>query len=395
MTRHHPPGPHKRTNKGTNKEARAGPQHGRRGVPAYGVLKGTVVGSKPDGGAPEEHFEIWVKAAGVDYRFAVNVRSQTAPVDVLYLVNQDFHHPLTAALTDLPVGYTSLQGVRDAPAVDYIRGNLFDATAMRVLPSGLGAHNPLSDLIASYVDRARRDPAGEDGAAGGGGSGRGAAGRGAAGPVIYAFGSRWGPEVTKRDQYFRFRPGNGIHDIHMNQGNPHAQGKHDFFNDNGVWQDGAVFLHFPDVDQWVAIFLAFASQVWHTDDETGAPLIEQAAPAPARVGAATYLAPSGADLSVRIVAARLEPPTITLLNASPSGVNLQGWALADVAAHNVPLDGALASGETRAIALPAGVTLSKDGGVVTVLNDHGLKVDGASYTADDMQHAGWTHVFRS
>ena len=37
--------------------------------------------------------------------------------------------------------------------------------------------------------------------------------------IIYAFGERWGPEENTPDSYFHFEPGNGIHDIHMNQGN--------------------------------------------------------------------------------------------------------------------------------------------------------------------------------
>jgi uncharacterized protein YukJ len=53
--------------------------------------------------------------------------------------------------------------------------------------------------------------------------------------VIYAFGQQWGPETKKRDKYFRFLPGSGIHDIHMNQGN---DGK--YKKDNGAYQDGAL-----------------------------------------------------------------------------------------------------------------------------------------------------------
>jgi hypothetical protein len=37
--------------------------------------------------------------------------------------------------------------------------------------------------------------------------------------LIYAFGVYWEPENNKKDEYFGFKPGNGIHDIHMNQGN--------------------------------------------------------------------------------------------------------------------------------------------------------------------------------
>ena len=35
----------------------------------------------------------------------------------------------------------------------------------------------------------------------------------------YAFGERWGPETPSKDKVFGFKPGNGVHDIHMNQGN--------------------------------------------------------------------------------------------------------------------------------------------------------------------------------
>lgn len=51
--------------------------------------------------------------------------------------------------------------------------------------------------------------------------------------VIYAFGQRWGPEADECDQYFDYLPGNGIHDIHMNQGN-----SKNWANDDGPWQDG-------------------------------------------------------------------------------------------------------------------------------------------------------------
>ena len=73
-----------------------------------------------------------------------------------------------------------------------------------------------------------------------------------------------GAEATTRDKVFGFLPGNGVHDVHMNQGNSQQ-----FRRDDGVWQDGGLLLHYPTQDQWVAIFLAFQSQAWHTDDRTG------------------------------------------------------------------------------------------------------------------------------
>jgi uncharacterized protein YukJ len=65
------------------------------------------------------------------------------------------------------------------------------------------------------------------------------------------------------DEVFGFEPGRGVHDIHMNQGNP----RHDHHaSDNGVWQDGAVLLHLKRDQRWVAVFLAFQSQQWQTDE---------------------------------------------------------------------------------------------------------------------------------
>jgi uncharacterized protein YukJ len=94
-------------------------------------------------------------------------------------------------------------------ALDYIRGNLFDTTQMKPLPYNLpGPDNDLNELFHKYVDKAISMETSE----------------------IYAFGQRWGPE-NKRDPYFGFRPGNGIHDIHMNQGN-----RDEWVKDDGTWR---------------------------------------------------------------------------------------------------------------------------------------------------------------
>ena len=114
---------------------------------------------------------------------------------------------------------------------------------MRALPSSLpGPDNDLSDQLEHFIKRAIQEPD----------------------ATVYAFGQRWGPEPQTRDKIFNFLPGLGIHDIHMNQGNVPP-----FLGDDGVWQDGGLVLQFPSTQQWVALFLAFQSQAWHTDDTTG------------------------------------------------------------------------------------------------------------------------------
>jgi uncharacterized protein YukJ len=132
---------------------------------------------------------------------------------------------------------------------------------MRTLPPDLsGPDNDLADLLDHYVARAIADPA----------------------ATLYAFGQRWGPE-PQPDKVFGFSPGGGVHDIHMNQGNAGQ-----FQRDDGVWQDGALVIHFPAEPRWVGIFLAFQSQSWHTDDVTGHAITatQQAASSAVRIASA-------------------------------------------------------------------------------------------------------------
>jgi uncharacterized protein YukJ len=69
--------------------------------------------------------------------------------------------------------------------------------------------------------------------------------------VIYAFGSAYA-DSGKVD---------GIHDIHMNQGNP----ANNHGADNGVWQDGALLIHLPSAGTWTAVFIVFQTEIWSTD----------------------------------------------------------------------------------------------------------------------------------
>jgi hypothetical protein len=178
-----------------------------------------------------------------------------------------------------------------------------------------------------------------------------------------------GLEASIRDKVFGFLPGNGVHDIHMNQGNSQQ-----FRGDDGVWQDGGLLLHYPTQDQWVAIFLAFQSQAWHTDDRTG-----HAIPTPE---------PGEPDHTVRIVAALVNPAgpapeaeTVTLVNASPQAIDLAGWSILDREKRRLVLDaGSLAAGDTIRIPLSPPVALGNRGGLITLLDLDGLKVDGVAYT---------------
>lgn len=324
----------------------------------YGVLKGRAIDTRREDGEDTPHYQIHMLAGATHYRIAVNVQSQEAPSELLFLVDEQFQHPITAQLVDLPEDFTPLASQPGGAALDFIRGNLFDHLDMRELPpSQPGPDNDLSDRLEHYALRAVRE----------------------SDAVVYAFGQRWGEE-TKPDKIFHFSPGNGVHDIHMNQGNVAR-----FAGDDGVWQDGGLLLHFPSTDQWVAIFLAFQSQAWHTDDATGHRI---------------DTAPEAGDLRVRIVGALVNPvgpapehEMVTLLNASPNPVDLAGWQIADRLKRKCQLVGQLAPGATTVVELPETVQLGNKGGIITLLDSQGLKVDGVSYTQEQAGKEGWTVVF--
>jgi hypothetical protein len=212
----------------------------------------------------------------------------------------------------------------------------------------------------------------------------------AEGGTIYAFGERWGPEHSTRDKVFGFLPGNGVHDIHMNQGNAGR-----FVDDDGVWQDGGLLMHFEADDQWVGVFLAFQSQAWHTDDSTGHTVLD-----PGEGGPAPEPGASEPDFQVQIVAALVNPvgpapeqETVTLLNRSPASVDLTGWSIADRLKRKQALSGSIAPGATTVVRLAGEAQLGNSGGIITLLNREGLKVHGVSYTASDVREEGWTRVF--
>ena len=143
------------------------------------------------------------------FRVAVNVRSsESNSPDLLYNLDDDFQHPVTDKIRQFNRGYTKLQNNVNTGAVDYIRLNMYDILQMQIIPSSLpGPDNDLSELLEFWVKKAKNEQA-----------------------EIYAFGEKW-PSTSSPDRYFPNIPDQGIHDIHMNQGNPYPG---NFSKDNGV-----------------------------------------------------------------------------------------------------------------------------------------------------------------
>ncbi len=200
----------------------------------YSVLKGTPVsGALSKDSRP--HYLIELTANGTQWQIAVNVESDTGSgvnAEVLYRIDENWTAPDPAALTALPMGVTALAGKDASPAIDYVRSQvdgqpLITRAQMTDLPlPGQTTDENLKNAVVQYLDKAIAD---KDG-------------------VIYAFGAL-------------YTSSNGIHDIHMNQGNP----ANDHAGDNGIWQDGLLVFSMPSSPQWVAIYVAFQDEVWTTD----------------------------------------------------------------------------------------------------------------------------------
>ncbi|KAA6439257.1 DUF2278 family protein [Dyadobacter flavalbus] len=328
----------------------------------YSILKALVIGKKL-ATSSSPHYQILVQdESGMQHRVAVNAKSQLPPSELLYYFDDDFQHELTdkIAEADLPSGFTSIASRPDGLALDFVRRNLFDTSKMKALPLDLpGPDNDLNEKLDFYIKKAVGDPT----------------------VVLYAFGEKWGSEPDKKDQYFGFLPGSGIHDIHMNQGN---EGR--FERDNGIWQDGGILLHFTLTDQWVALFLAFQSQSFHTDDS----------------GNAVSEAPSQSSErgDVYIIAALASPESgqqekVYLLNASGTSISLDGFVLTDMLNRRHPLDGkTIGAGEMLIVMLDnSTIQLGNNGGTLSLLDPDGKTMDGVSYTKKQSGIKGKLIVF--
>jgi uncharacterized protein YukJ len=205
----------------------------------YGALRGRPVAARTERVDDQPHYQIHVVArGGRSYRVAVNVQGADRSA-LLFFANEDFQHPLTSRLESLASGYSTLQRAAGGVALDFVRSDVVQRSAMRTVAADvLGPDNDLNEYIDRYVQLAIH----------------------AAHAEIFALGEPWGPEPRKADPVFRFMPGGGMHNVHMNQGNVARHRGED-----GVWQDGALFIHLPEQPRWIAIFLAFQSQAWLTD----------------------------------------------------------------------------------------------------------------------------------
>jgi uncharacterized protein YukJ len=211
----------------------------------YSVLAGRPIAVAKQAVGSGAHLKITVEAKGGPFSAAVNVQSAEGS-EVLYATIEGFTPPNVAALSALPRGLTMLRSEPGGFALDYLRQKVDDEPMITLedmmhLPKmppwdapGISpeecammtaASSELEHALLTLLKMTMED---EDG-------------------QLYVFGAAAGSK--------------NVSGVHMNQGNP-AGG---FRSDNGLWQDGAVFLHLPSRRMWVGVFLAFQNQSWRTD----------------------------------------------------------------------------------------------------------------------------------
>jgi uncharacterized protein YukJ len=217
----------------------------------YSVLAGQPTAGKVVSGS-SAHYQITMQAPGGPFTVAVNIQSVDGS-EVLYAIEEEFTPPDLAALTALPMGMTALTSEPGGLALDFVRSTvngqpMVTKAQMTLLPQmtakvkGASAEDEmiqrsrakaLENAVVTLLNMTIADKGG----------------------VIYAFGSAFA-DSGKVD---------GIHDIHMNQGNPVGGKSGGFSGDNGVWQDGALFINLPSKGTWTAVFIAFQTESWATD----------------------------------------------------------------------------------------------------------------------------------
>ncbi len=341
------------------------------GVPSYGVLRGVVVQhGREDGDASSPHLQLIVEAKGERWRCAINVLSSDAKAspeekEVRFaIVDPLTSHPILGRLGDLAEGFTPLPQRKTGSTLDFVREPLFKPEDMRHLPFfGPGVGDDLQDLLEVYVNKAEGKPA--------------------ATAEVFVWGSKFsGGAPRPADKQFKTKQ--GVHNVHMNQGNPAGS----FFGDNGIFQDGGVIFRFPD--RIVGVFLRFESQTFQTDD-TGAPrtaekVIDSGLKRPAVAIVAAVVNPGGEEAGHE---------TVTLIDTLALPVNLAGWTIEDRDGNSDSLNGVqLRGGEAKLIVLTGqGARLGNNGGAISLRDRDGARIHSVTYSKEDAVEPGRTILF--
>ena len=187
----------------------------------YGVVVGKVIKTHDERNDNTPHYYLTVDAGNSgEYTVPINVRSKDKHrPDLLYYSDENYNAKAITILPTLESGFHEINyhsGEKADIAVDFIRSRLFDPKKMKIVRSNqTGPDNDLSDFINKYMKKAEGNPE----------------------AIIYAYGTHF---TTN---------GKGVHNVHMNQGNTKYSPE-----ENDIFHDGCVLIHFRDEDKWIAYF---------------------------------------------------------------------------------------------------------------------------------------------
>jgi uncharacterized protein YukJ len=211
-------------------------------LPAYGVLIGTLnrfTREDRNNFGSWYHGKIYVDAPNGQYECAVDVSTPTG-ITVQFREIHGLDRNLFAPILALTSGWHLLARTSQSGALDYIRSPLFQIRigCMTLIPS------PLLSLLVR---------------------------------ILEALLSRWidstgdnalnvlETQLTGSTRVFIFgapyTTGLGVHDVHMNQGDPPGQFQHL----DAIWQDGGTIIERPD-GELVAVITKFETQSLRTDN---------------------------------------------------------------------------------------------------------------------------------
>ncbi len=338
----------------------------------YGVLRGHVDVFKREDDLSTPHLQIRVvDGRNQAWRVPVNVLSADQSRLIFHRADPLQGHALLAALPQVAAGFTLLPPSARAAtsALDYFRAPLFDwPTGVAIPPSGPGADDDLQDVLVTYLKQLH-DQGGE----------------------LFAFGAKFpepGRPPDPRPIDREFHTVQGVHDIHMNQGNPNPGS---FAKDNGVFQDGGLILKFGS--RYVGLFLRFATQWLPTDKVTGhrspgaKPIPAGGIPDPDD-GKSTPVTHPVVYIERALINPEGNEPgneVVVIGNTTVASVDLTGWSIVDKNNKADVLSGLLLpAGESRRVILSGnGAQLGNKGGTITLKNRAGDQVHAVSYSKED------------
>jgi hypothetical protein len=217
-------------------------------LPTYGVLIGTLshfTRDDPTSTAAYSHGKLYVDTPGGQYEGAVDV-STPSGIKAQYRLIHHLNHLALTPILALPAGWQPLAPTRSSGAIDYVRSPLFGAgPAARYFGFWLFRRDSLVGRFLRWLESLRNpwiDSAGDNAL--------NALETQLLGSVrVLIFGA---PSAT----------GRGVHDVHMNQGDPLGPFQHL----DGIWQDGAILIERPS-GEIVAFLVKFATQSLHTNSQ--------------------------------------------------------------------------------------------------------------------------------